>query len=76
MAKENIVTMKSILLILSLLEAVSAAHRCHAMGNNCARAVTGTRHGKVPNIASRRADCSSFMEAMVIASTLYALLCS
>jgi hypothetical protein len=33
--------------------------------NNCARAVTGTRPGKVPDITSRQADCSSFMEATV-----------
>jgi hypothetical protein len=34
---------------------------CNA--NNCARAVTGTREGKVPAVTSRQADCSSFMKA-------------
>jgi len=36
---------------------------CNA--NNCARAVTGTRSGKMPAVTSRQADCSSFMEATV-----------
>lgn len=36
---------------------------CNA--NNCARAVTGTRPGKMPPVASRMADCSSFLEATV-----------
>ena len=35
---------------------------CH--GNNCNRAVTGTREGLLP-FASRSADCSSFMLATV-----------
>ncbi len=31
---------------------------CNA--NNCARAVTGTRPGKLPDVTSRLADCVSF----------------
>ena len=40
-------------------------------GNNCARAVTGTRTGKMPDEASRRADCSSFLLATVTPDTRY-----
>jgi hypothetical protein len=40
---------------------------CNA--NNCARAVTGTRSGKVPDITSRADDCSSFMLATVTPAT-------
>lgn len=34
--------------------------------NNCARAVTGTRTGKMPSVPSRQADCSSFLEVTVL----------
>src|ERR1700722_601100 len=37
---------------------------CNA--NNCARAVTGTRPGKVPDVSSRKSDCSSFMATTVL----------
>lgn len=37
---------------------------CNA--NNCARAVTGTRSGKMPDVTSRQTDCSSFMQATVL----------
>jgi hypothetical protein len=40
---------------------------CNA--NNCARAVTGTRSGKVPDITSRVEDCSSFMLVTVTPPT-------
>lgn len=38
---------------------------CYA--DNCARAVTGTRSGIVPDISSRRADCSRFIETVTAA---------
>jgi hypothetical protein len=38
-------------------------------GNNCDRAVTGTREG-LPPIASRRADCSSFQLTTVTPDTV------
>ena len=44
------------------------ANGCNA--DNCARAVTGTRPGKTPDVASRMADCSSFMEITVIPATV------
>ncbi|KAK3989580.1 hypothetical protein QBC44DRAFT_350465 [Cladorrhinum sp. PSN332] len=51
------------LALLALPLAASAAHMlgrgdCH--GNNCNRAVTGTRPGLLP-LESRSADCSSFL---------------
>jgi hypothetical protein len=45
------------------------AHECNA--NNCARAVTGTRAGKTPGVASRMADCSSFMMVTVTPAVSY-----
>ncbi|KAB5566245.1 hypothetical protein GE09DRAFT_1106038 [Coniochaeta sp. 2T2.1] len=41
--------------------------QCNA--NNCARAVTGTRSGKMPAVSSRQADCSSFMKVTVTPAT-------
>jgi hypothetical protein len=40
---------------------------CNA--NNCARAVTGTRSGKMPDVTSRWADCSSFQQVTVTPAT-------
>lgn len=40
---------------------------CNA--DNCARAVTGTRSGKLPDETSRIADCSSFMLITVTPAT-------
>jgi hypothetical protein len=40
---------------------------CNA--DNCARAVTGTRTGKMPDVTSRAADCSSFMLVTVTPAT-------
>lgn len=36
------------------------------VANNCARAVTGTRSGRMPNVASRMSDCASFLQASVL----------
>ena len=41
----------------------SSTMTCNA--NNCARAVTGTRIGKMPAATSRMADCSSFMHTTI-----------
>ncbi len=40
------------------------ANGCNA--NNCARAVTGTRAGKIPDVTSRQSDCSNFATASVL----------
>jgi hypothetical protein len=45
--------------------------KCSA--DNCARAVTGTRMGKRPDITSRAADCSSFMLATVTPAPTYVI---
>jgi hypothetical protein len=34
--------------------------------NNCARAVTGTREGKKPDVTSRMSDCSSYQLTTVV----------
>jgi hypothetical protein len=44
--------------------ALEARAACAA--NNCARAVTGTRSGKMPNVASRMSDCASFLQTTVL----------
>ena len=54
-------------LAIALVPSVLAA--CNA--DNCARAVTGTRSGKMPDVASRQADCSSFMRATVTPRATY-----
>jgi hypothetical protein len=46
-------------LFLAAVVNANGQHDCHA--DNCARAVTGTRPGKKPDVTSRIADCSSFM---------------
>ncbi|KAH8908655.1 hypothetical protein BR93DRAFT_994235 [Coniochaeta sp. PMI_546] len=51
---------------LLLVSGVVAA-TCNA--NNCARAVTGTRTGKMPDVSSRMADCSSFQMVTVTPAT-------
>ncbi|KAK6543520.1 hypothetical protein TWF694_000266 [Orbilia ellipsospora] len=51
----------------STLGGVLEPRMCPA--DNCARAVTGTRSGKVPDVTSRMADCSSFMRTTVQPST-------
>ena len=43
----------------------------HCGGDNCARAVTGTRPGKPP-VSSRQADCSSFQLTTVTPAATYA----
>lgn len=45
-----------------VLSFVAAALACS--GDNCARQVTGTRAG-LQDVASRKADCTSFMKATV-----------
>ncbi|KAH7375176.1 hypothetical protein B0T11DRAFT_6787 [Plectosphaerella cucumerina] len=54
---------RSIVLLAAAAVSASTLHDrnqvCNA--NNCARAVTGTREGRIPSITSRRLDCSSFM---------------
>jgi hypothetical protein len=45
---------------------------CNA--NNCARGVTGSRSGKVPDITSRASDCSSFMVVTVTPATSLVLI--
>lgn len=55
--------MKVAAVILSFVAAAMANGGCNA--DNCARAVTGTREGKLA-ITSRQADCSSFMRATVV----------
>jgi hypothetical protein len=45
----------------------TATTACDA--NNCARAVTGTRSGKLPDVTSRMEDCSSFMLVTVTPAT-------
>jgi len=45
-------------ILVSALTITTSNASCDA--DDCARAVTGTRTGKVPNISSREADCSSF----------------
>jgi hypothetical protein len=49
--------------ILALALAQGVLSDCN--DDNCARAVTGTRPGKVPDVTSRMADCSSFMQVTV-----------
>lgn len=50
-------------LLLRFALATNGTPGCNA--DNCARAVTGTRSGKMPDVSSRMADCSSFMLATV-----------
>jgi len=53
---------------------VSPTMTCDA--DNCARAVTGTRSGKMPAVTSRRFDCSKFMHTQTTAIPTYASACS
>lgn len=53
-------------ILLAMVQAVLSAS-CDS--NNCARAVTGSRTGKMPDVTSRRADCSSYMLATVTPAT-------
>lgn len=55
--------MKLLSFILALAMAQGVLSECNA--DNCARAVTGTRSGKVPDVTSRMEDCSSFMQVTV-----------
>lgn len=48
---------------------LGARHTTGCNANNCARAVTGTRTGKLPDVTSRKADCSSFLETTIGPST-------
>ncbi|KAG4418276.1 hypothetical protein IFR04_008552 [Cadophora malorum] len=59
--------MKLLSFILALALAQGALSACNA--NNCARAVTGTRIGKIPDQTSRMRDCSSFMLVTVTPAT-------
>ncbi|KAL2061851.1 hypothetical protein VTL71DRAFT_7229 [Oculimacula yallundae] len=56
--------MKLLTFILTLALAQGALSACNA--NDCARAVTGIRTGQMPDEASRKRDCSSFMRVTVI----------
>jgi len=51
------------------LGALLGARATGCNADNCARAVTGTRSGKIPDATSRMADCSSFMLTTVGPST-------
>ena len=55
--------------ILSLVAAAVAGmvevRNGHCGGDNCARAVTGTRDGLKP-IESRKADCTSFQQTTIV----------
>ncbi|QPH19678.1 hypothetical protein C2857_004970 [Epichloe festucae Fl1] len=55
--------------ILSLVAAAAAgavdARDGRCGGDNCARQVTGTRHGLTP-LSSRQADCSIFMKTTIV----------
>lgn len=50
----------SIILASAIVQGVLASPTTACNADNCARAVTGTRAGKVPDVTSRQADCSSF----------------
>lgn len=39
-------------------------------GDNCARQVTGTRHGLTP-LSSRQADCFNFMKTIIVPDATY-----
>ncbi|KAI8290766.1 hypothetical protein K4K59_006423 [Colletotrichum sp. SAR11_240] len=57
----------AVILSLAALAFGSAIEKRECSGNNCNRQVTGTRDGLLP-ITSRKADCSSFMQATVTPS--------
>lgn len=54
-----------ILSLLSLAAAAVLENRGECPGNNCNRAVMGTRPGLLP-FASRSADCSSFLRGQTV----------
>lgn len=58
--------MKFAAVALSLVSLAAAAvlEQRHCAGNNCNRAVTGTRPGLLP-LSSRSVDCSSFLRTTV-----------
>ncbi|KAK3940179.1 SSCRP protein [Diplogelasinospora grovesii] len=49
--------------VAGLNERTDGSNGCNS--NNCARAVTGTRAGKKPDVTSRQSDCSTFMTTTV-----------
>ncbi|KAF9874569.1 hypothetical protein CkaCkLH20_08132 [Colletotrichum karsti] len=57
----------AVILSLAALAFGKVIEKRECAGNNCNRQVTGTRDGLLP-ITSRKADCSSFMEATVTPS--------
>ncbi|KAL0940431.1 uncharacterized protein CTRU02_203194 [Colletotrichum truncatum] len=57
----------SVILSLATLALGSVIEKRECAGNNCNRQVTGTREGLLP-ISSRKADCSSFLQATVTPS--------
>ena len=58
-----------LLAVLSLVSAVAAT----CAGNNCNRAVTGTRPGLLP-LTSRSSDCASYLRTTVTPKATYASL--
>jgi hypothetical protein len=58
----------AVILSLASLALGSVIERQVCNANNCARQVTGTRAGLLP-VETRRADCTSFLAAVVTPAT-------
>ncbi|KAI9163113.1 hypothetical protein HJFPF1_04711 [Paramyrothecium foliicola] len=71
LSTQNSIKMKAAV-ILSLVAAVMAGviEERACAGNNCNRAVTGTREGLLP-VSERSAACSSFLKATVTPDAVY-----